>query len=820
MSQEQINQKDPIAFGLQKYAQNVLVIVFGFLPLIFIPSTLAPFDYTKLFVVLVGLFISLVLYSLSVLRSGIIPRGISYPLSALWLVAVVALVSSLLSGDFKDSLIGDQFSIHATVFVIILALIPSVWVLLKSGKDAVLRMYFLFAISTLVLVVFHVLRIIFGADFLAFSVFTNATATPVGSWNDLALFLGLTVIISLVTIEQIALTKVGKILFGIVIFSSLFMLGVINFFVVWYILGLTSLAMIVYALGKDRFSESQLPLLNEGSTKGANMVSLWVSLVVFAVSILFIVGGASLGSAITKMTGVSYIEVRPSFESTANIARSVYGEHAFLGIGTNKFTDAWRIYKDSSINTTAFWNTDFNAGNGYITSFFVTTGVLGGVAWILFLATYCVTGIRRLLDASHGDKKWYYIAVSSFVSAVYVWGMSIIYVPGVVILLIGALCTGVSLQAFSVLSGTEARTISVGINRRTGFLLTFGIVIIVVGSVSVLYIAGRHYSSVYTFNQSVQSMQDGKPVETLEAEVVSAYQLFTSDTYSRRVAEYQLLKLNNLATLQDPTEEQLKQFNDASAIGINAAQLAIQNDPQEPANYAVLGGIYSVLAALNFEGAQEKAIEALTKAQQLNPKNPLPYLELAIVEARSGNFDTSRNFIQQAITLKPNFTEAFFLLSQLEIATGNVDAAIQSAQAVITLDPQNPARYYQLGILENAKENTEAAVAAFEQAVALDTNFANARYLLALGYDLLGRGEDAKAQLEVVLKLNPGNAGVEQLLTVINTEGSLQSLRAQANQTVSEATPVTNENGTVSTDQTDDTPLINPVNTAPEAVTE
>ncbi len=817
MSDERVRQDDPIAMALSRYAQNVLVVIFGLLPLIFLPTSVAPFEYTKVFIVMIGLCIALVLYSLSVLRSGTLSVGISYPLLGLWGVAGVTFLSSLLSGDFKDSFVGDLFSIHATAFVAILALIPTVWILLRSSKASVMRMYVLFAVSTLILVVFHTLRLKFGAEFLSFSVFTSPTSTPVGSWNDLALFLGLTIILSLIALDQITLTRVGKILFAGVTLVSLFMLGVINFFMVWLILGLTSLVMIVYALGKDRFTGNQLSFTSIVPT--VNSASLSTTLIVFAVSVLFVVGGATLGGAIAKYTGVTYVEVRPSFEATANIARNVYHENAFLGIGTNKFTDAWRMYKDNAINVTPFWNTEFNAGNSYITTFFVTTGVFGGIAWIIFLLTFLVTGVRRLLVASDSDRMWYFIGVSSFVSAVYIWGMSLVYVPGIVILLLGALCTGVSLSAFSVLDAQQSRTISFGTNRRSGFILTVLVIIVIIGSVSVLYTAGRHYSSVYAFNESVLSMQQGKSIDELERQVESAYKLSTSDIFARRIAEYQLARMNGLIAKTSPTDEDRVQLEKVSILGINAAQEAVKIDSQEPENWEILGNIYGILAVIGVEGAKDRALEAFNKSKDLNPKSPLPYLEIALVTGRTGEVEVARASITQAIELKPNYTEAFYFLTQLEIATGNVEAAIKSTQAIISLEPQNPARYYQLGVLESARGGKEAAISAFEKAIELDTNYANARYLLALAYDMEGRSSDAKAQLEVVLSLNPGNQEVMALLGVLNAEGSLKRLRGGQNQTpqiVNEGAPVTNENGTVSTTQEADTELVTPVNTAPK----
>lgn len=813
MIDQQTRISDPIAVSLRSYAHTLLLVVFGLLPLLFIPVPFAPFEYTKAFLVLGATIGALILYSLSILRSGTIAVGISYPLCALWFLAGVALVSSLLSGDLKDSLVGDFFSIHATAFVALLALVPTVWILLRPTKSAVMRLYIVLAGSTLFLLFFHIARLYFGAEFLSFNIFTNAVSSPVGTWNDLALFLGLTVILALVALEQLSLTKVGKLLFVAVTLLSLIMLGVINFFTVWIVLGLTSLVLVVYTLGKDRFATGQLSLMND---KNVRAKSLPVALVVFLVSTFFVIGGATFGGWIAKHTNISYVEVRPSLQATLDIARNVYGENAFFGIGANKFADAWRFYKDPSINTTVFWNTDFNAGNGYVTTSFVTMGVLGGIAWIVFLVSYFLVGARTLLYPVTQDRHWYFIGVSSFVSALYIWGMSVIYVPGIVILLLGALCTGVSLVAFQTLSGREQKTILVGTNRQTGFMLTLAVIVVIIVSVGTLYVAGRHYSSVYTFNESDYLTRQEGDINAREQEVLSAYALSTSDVFARRIAEYQFTRMNQLAATQNPSEEDQRLFQEVSANGINAALEAIKMDGNEPANWSVLGDIYGLLASVGVEGASEKAVEALGKSRELNPRNPLPLLALGIVEARAGRIPEARGYIEEAIRQKPNLTQAFQLLAQLEIATGNVEAAIESTRAIITLEPQNAARYYQLGVLESARNNIAGAIPAFEAAVELDQNYANARYLLALAYDQVDRSADAKAQFEKVLELNPGNAEVAALIDTINTEGSLERLRSGGlNQTVQESTPTTDENGTVRTEQETETPLVTPVNTPP-----
>jgi hypothetical protein len=60
-----VDTKDPIATLLKTYAINILVVVSGLLPLLFVPTNSAPFEYTKIFAMAIGTLVALVLFSLS-----------------------------------------------------------------------------------------------------------------------------------------------------------------------------------------------------------------------------------------------------------------------------------------------------------------------------------------------------------------------------------------------------------------------------------------------------------------------------------------------------------------------------------------------------------------------------------------------------------------------------------------------------------------------------------------------------------------------------------------------------------------------------------
>lgn len=812
----EVGMNDPIARLLKGYAQNILVVVFGLLPIFFLPIDALPFEYTKILLVAGGVFLALILYSLSALRAGGVAVGVSFTLLSVWVLVVVSGISAFLGGDTSDSFLGEGVQTQTTAFMILLALVMSVWTLIDSGKRAVMRLYMLLAVSTIVLVVFHAIRLAFGSDMLSFGLFTSPTTSPVGSWNDLALFLGLSVILAIVALEQLSLTLHGRSLFVAVVLLSLLMLSVINFFVVWLVLGFTGLTIVVYALTKDRMHGTQLSLTPK---RPFNTTSLVTSLVVCVVSVFFIIGGSVLGGTLSAWTGVSYVEVRPSLGATLDVARGVYEENTFFGVGPNKFNDAWKQFKDPAINTTVFWNTDFTAGNGFITTALVTMGVVGFLAWIVFLGMFVVSGIRMLMCGNDQDRTWYFIGISSFVGGLYIWGMSLVYVPGAVMLLVGALCVGITISADRALRGSTRKTFSMVTDRRTGFVFTLVVIAVIIGSVSSLYGVGRHYASTHAYLKGMSAASAGA-LDEARTHFEQSYTLYASDLPMRRIGEIELSRLNVILTKEAPTEADQLEFRQIVQNGIAVSEEAQAQDSTESENWTLLGNLYSLLLDLNIDGVYEKASESLGTARALNPRNPIAVLNLGVLEGKRGNYDSARAFTEEAIRLRPNFTDAFYYLSQIDIVTGNVDGAILTTRSIISLEPNNPVRYYQLGILEAAQKNIPNAILAFEEAVRLDTNYANARYMLALAYEESGRVSDAEKELEQVLLLNPGNTDVEVRIRALREgDGTERVIDTLPPVPVTEADAVKSTDGTVTTDSEPETSLVAPVNTIPETVT-
>jgi len=571
----------------------------------------------------------------------------------------------------------------------------------------------------------------------------------------------------------------------------------------------------MYSLTKDRFAEKTLTL--EGKKNTVSMQSILLSMCVFTVSVVFIIGGGVVGGYISKLTNISYLEVRPSFGATVDVARSVYHENALMGIGPNKFVDAWRLYKDPSINQTVFWATDFASGSGYITTLFVTTGILGVVTWLLFFCLFIFAGFKMLFKSAHADRFWYFIGTSSFVGALYLWGMAFLYAPGAVILLLAALFTGITFTSYGALISTRSFSLSISSNKRAGFMLVGVVMVIIIGASSGLYYVGQQYVSVYSYGVALQKLQKGIDSKNAEQEIANAYATSNNEVYALQLASYQLAKINAYTSIEKLSAEQQQELDDSVRNGINAARIAVAKDSTDSATWSTLGSILSVLAGAKVEGTKDGSHEAFEKARSFDPQNPIYLLLEAQLASRAGDLALARTKTEEAIKLKSNYTEALLFMSQIDIAEGKTENAIATTRAIISIEPDNPARYYQLGVLELVQNKLDEGIVAFTKAIELNANYANARYQLALALAQKGDTKKAVDQLKVVLELNPGNTDLISLISRLESGESIEKIFAPAGAPqVQEPTAVTEVNNTVTTTQKPDTNLVSPVNTVSE----
>lgn len=773
-------------------------------PFLFLAPAPIAVGFTKSFVLTIGTLLTLIIFSLFLLRAGMVRLVGLVVLLPLWGMVLVSVVSALLSGDRFDALIGDNFSIHTVGFLALLALVTTATAIVLDSKSVITKFFVGFCGAAMLVEFWHVARFFFGADFLSFGIFTSPTSSLLGSFNDVALFAGLVVILGLVALLQLPLRGLSLGVVAALMVFSLSILAVVNFFLVWLVVGFFSLLSLLYALTRDR-------LLSTTVASGVSLSRpvIIVLGVVCGVSALFVVAGTYLGGILSDKVGVQYIEVRPSLTTTIDIAGATYkSEGALLGIGPNRFEDAWRLHKNPAINETVFWSTAFTAGSGYIPTLFVTTGVLGGVVMLLFLASVMYIGYRTLVFSASGDPFWYFVGTVSLTGAVYVWGMSVVYVPGVTLLIIGASLTGVLLVAHSQLALGGVVSLSFSDSRPRVFVLIGMVMLLIAVSVGAMFVLSKQYVAHVI---SARAIAAGADEAQLDQVLDRASLLSGSDTYLAERVSLRLATLNRLLSNPSPTADDQRLFRDAAETALRLSGMMIAWDSTNPTNHALLGSTYGILALAGVENAMNMSSASLNAARAVDPQNPEYALIDAQIAARSGNTEKARTALADALSKKPNYVDALFLLSQVEVGAGNTDVAVTAARSIVSIESQNPARHFQLGSLLFSTKDYDGAYLALTNAISLDQNFANARYLLALTYLQKGDRDSALKELRTVQTTNSENSELATLIGKIES-GEVSMPELGINAPVNETSVSVDDSGVATSETSPDTDLLVPVN--------
>jgi tetratricopeptide (TPR) repeat protein len=206
------------------------------------------------------------------------------------------------------------------------------------------------------------------------------------------------------------------------------------------------------------------------------------------------------------------------------------------------------------------------------------------------------------------------------------------------------------------------------------------------------------------------------------------------------------------------------------AGAVASSRDAIALDGKSYQNWASLGLVYETLAQIKVEGALSAAKDAYSQAKVLAPSNPSVPLAQARLAVLEGDAKGALALADEAIALKQNYTDAYFLKAQIEVSQNDITGAIKSVEDATIIDPTNAGLYFQLGLLKYNVKDFRGAGIAFENAIRIVPDYANAKYFLGLSYDQLGMRKEAITVFEDIQKVNPDNAEINLILTNLKAD--------------------------------------------------
>ncbi|MEJ0002076.1 MAG: tetratricopeptide repeat protein [bacterium] len=679
-----------------------LFIVLVLLPIFFLPFVKVPVETSKGLLLVVGLTISIIFWTAARFSGGKIIFPKSWVLVSALGVTVAFLLAALFSTASRMSFFGIMFDVGTFWFMFaafLLMLVSSV--VLRDSRKAKLVLLGV-VVSFGVVFIFQILRI-FAPQALSLGVLGGKTDNVFGTWNALGLFAGFAAIVSLFLTELFALSKRLKWVLGTIAVLALVMAAIVNFIFVWEMIGIFALIVFIY-----KISLYSSEMHKEDRHKHFPIFSL----VIIMVSLLFFMTGNFIGSFLPNHLGTSNIEISPSLGTTMKVTGSALRKDPVFGIGPNRFTEVWAAHKPVSINSTQFWDASFNAGSGTIPTFASTTGSLGILAWLAFIVLFVWAGVKSFSSGmKHGTGQ---DAIIFFIASVYLFVASFFYPTGTVLFLLAFAFTGV----FVGLSAANRENGEIVISflddpRKSFFSILFLVLVMIITAATGFKFVER-FASVPYFGSAVAA----QTVPQAQSSINKALSLYANDLYFRTYAQIYLVQLNSIVAkgqnISDADKATLQSSFDQAISGANSA---VAYNPSNYLNYTTLGAVYETVAPFGVTGAYDKAVEAYEKAGSLNPLNPGIKLSLARLSLTSGKSKEAKDFANQALSLKPDYIDAYIILSQAAKADGNNAAALSYAEQALGLSPNDKSLQQYVGTLKGApaapadtkKEDTKKA---------------------------------------------------------------------------------------------------------------
>lgn len=666
------------SFFLEKIAFVILSIFVVLFPILTVPSSWISFAYTKLAVVTLAVGLVLVLFIIQALQKG---SMIVYGRSLL--VAFVALPIVMLASAFRTSHVtgsligvGSEFdTVYAVGMGFLLVYLTS---LVFSTKQRIFKAYILFFLTFIGVAIFHLARFVFGGTFAGLQeVLPTMSSNTIGSWSDFGIYSGLAVLLSFITLEFFPLQRVLKIFCSITLAMSLTLMVITNFkamvvtaafsLTLSVLIGMIALFVVVYVLSKNYEKTAQsLDTLHNNGTRRIPIASLIV-LVVAVVSTIAMSPLTSLVYKNIRISAVEVVDIRPTFGTTLNIAKSVVFSdpwHAFLGVGPNRFYTAWALYKPLSINQTPFWNADFGYGSGYLPTFFSTTGIAGILGWVLFLGALMYFGIKGVF-AKNKDSFSQYLMLSSFVCAMYLWMLAFFIVTGPVPLFLAFFFSGLlfaSLVCEKIIATYEYHWTA---HPKKSFVTVLLLVSALIGAVSIAGVWTYSFSGAVLAEKAAAYAYQGNLSEA-EDRLISSLRYRNSDTYLRMLTQVKLAQLKQALDAQASPELKAAAPQMLSDVLAIARQAAVAVDSSNYQNWILLGAVYESAGLLGVEGAGDYALQSYMYASELLPTSPLADLLIARLYVYAKDQTQALRFVEQALQKKPDSQDAQNLLEQIK----------------------------------------------------------------------------------------------------------------------------------------------------------
>ncbi len=350
---------------------------------------------------------------------------------------------------------------------------------------------------------------------------------------------------------------------------------------------------------------------------------------------------------------------------------------AFFGVGVDNFSAIFTQVKDVLYNQSVNWQIgSFSVSRSAVLHVFTETGVLGLLTFGLILFSLIKATLLRS-SSSAGQTIKFVICYLLFVilffpPSLVTWFLLILVITEI---------SKINDQPSNIQSFDFSNLMPVYLG-----LGIFSIIIVVFSG----YFLGRSYLAEAAFKKSIDGYltNNGKLVYDNQRQAI----IFNPyiERFRTNFSQTNLLIANNIASKAKDnklSEQNRQTITQAIQAAISEAKAAVSLNSQKASNWENLAVIYRNVINVA-QGADLWTISAYQRAIVTDPQNPNYRLGLGGVHYSLGNWDEAGKLFEQAVSLKPNWPNAYYNLAWANYQKKDYPKAVNALENALKLiDP-------------------------------------------------------------------------------------------------------------------------------------
>jgi tetratricopeptide (TPR) repeat protein len=762
-----------LSAALSAISEGLVLAAVALVPLVFLINTSQSLDFPKQIVLLVLVSLSALCWvgAMLVDKTLSIRRTVANPV-VLILVAVV-FVSALISSARYVGVIGDGGQEYQSfVTTLLFAALYFVVVNIPGHRRFAPRSVFATVIVGGLVSLFVLLQ------FAGVHLISNATSTTfnlIGSTVVLGIYAAVITVLSATSflIEdegKVELTR--RIVTGISGALALTVVATIDFWPLWAAIVIGLLAVLIFAIVRPQ-------AIRRLNWLAVPMIALVITVLFLAVNIALPVRAPS--------------EVFPSLSQSFTVARDSLFGHPIFGSGPGTFGQDFAMHRALDLNKSPLWYVQFDRGDSYLTTVAGTLGFAGLVAWLAVIIIGIWKPIAYLVASRRkGEGSWVF-ALALFAAWLASATGMLLYGASLATLFLFWLLFALLVRATS----SENAEVSFESSPRSGLVLTFAFVILIVLSLAGWFVEGTRLYADVNFTSAVGKNTDTQ-IDAVISNLETASQMNPqSDMIARNLSQAYLLKIQQVINdTKLDANTRSTQVQNLTANAVKAGVLATTLSPDNLQNWAQLGAVYEAIIPY-VTGASDQAIAAYTHAAELDPTSPVHptslgrvYLAVAVKassDLANAKDDTTKTDLQKqvddalanaitwldkALALKADYAPAIYQKALALDDQDKITDAITALTPVMQAYPDDTGVGLEMAMLYYRNNQKDKAQSELESLVAQNPDLANARWLLATIYEEQSKWDDAIAQVQAILNNEPDNQTVKDRLQTLQDEKS------------------------------------------------